>query len=73
MATNTFDMIYQVQFSEDFAWCSVDGTVLGKFEIEDFLMHVISPLEFKRFEKNPDKRRFEIRKIEFNLYNILKI
>lgn len=65
-------MIYQVQFSNDFAWCSVDGIVLGKFEIEEFLMHVISPLDFKRFERNPDKRSFHIRKLEFNNFNKLK-
>lgn len=46
----------------------LDGTKAGLFDTDVFLTNVISPLDFKRFEANPDKVRFDIRKLEFNLY-----
>lgn len=50
----------------------IDGQRVGIFDTDTFLLSVISPLEFKRFEKNPDKKKFYIRKLEFNIYNQLK-
>jgi len=64
-------MTYTIQISGELTYVFKDGAKVGKFDTDTFLMQVISPLEFRQFERNPDKRKFNIRKLEFNLYNIL--
>lgn len=64
-------MVYQMSLTEDHAIAYVENKQVGKFHIEVFLTNVISPREFKQFEKDPDKRSFNIRKIEFNIYNLI--
>jgi hypothetical protein len=63
-------MLYQISLTEDHAIAYIQNKQVGKFDIEVFLTNVISPREFKQFEKDPDKRLFNIRKIEFNIYNL---
>ena len=65
-------MTYTIQISGDFTHVFKDGERVGKFDTDTFLLRVISPLEFRRFEKNPEKKKFNIRQLEFNLYNIKK-
>lgn len=64
--------IYKCKIVEEYVFAYLDGNLKGKFEVEDFLTFVISPLEFKRFERNPNKNTFYIRKLEFNNYNLKK-
>ncbi len=63
-------MTYTIQISGDLTHVFKDGERVGKFDTDTFLLQVISPLEFSRFERNPDKKTFEIRKLEFNLFNL---
>jgi hypothetical protein len=63
-------MQYYCYIVEDIVLCKLENKVVAKFEVETFFINVISPLEFKRFERNPDKRLFNIRKLEFNIYKL---
>lgn len=63
-------MQHTCKIVEDYVYTYLDSLLVGKFEVDTFLTSVISPLEFKRFEKNIDKRIFHIRKLEFNNYNL---
>lgn len=51
---------------------NVENECVGIFDYEDFFINVISPLEFKRYERNENKTSFHIRKLEFNNYNLKK-
>jgi hypothetical protein len=63
-------MLYHITISGDLITAYNKDKRGGVFDTETFLTHVISPKEFKSFERNPNKREFEIRKIEFELYKI---
>jgi hypothetical protein len=45
---------------------SPEGRLIGRFAPEDFYLNVLSPRDLRLWEKNPDRRRFEVRKIDFN-------
>lgn len=47
---------------------SLEGRLIGRFDPEDFYLRVISPRDLRLWEKNPDRQRFEVRKIDFNNY-----
>jgi hypothetical protein len=64
-------MTYDCNIDTDYVLVYLNNKLVGKFDVEEFLIYVISPLEFSRFEKNPDKRKFNIRKFELNHYNKL--
>lgn len=63
-------MRYKVSIDSDFVFVYLDSRCVGKFDVDTFLTSVISPLEFRKFENNPDKNIFEIRKLEFNNHNL---
>ena len=63
-------MQYYCFIEGDVVVCKLENKVAAKFDVNEFFINVISPLEFRKFEKNPDKRLFYIRKLEFNNYKI---
>jgi hypothetical protein len=63
-------MTYTCTIQGDTVFAFLDGKLAAKFDTDTFLTNVISPIEFKRFERNPDKNRFDIRKLELNLYKL---
>ena len=65
-------MQYTCKIVEDYVYTYLDSVLVGKFEVDTFLTSVISPLEFRQFERNPDKVKFNIRKLEFNNHNLKK-
>lgn len=62
-------MIYYCEICGDNTIAFLDEKKVGVFDTDDFLLNVITPAEFKQFEKNPYKTLFNIRKLEFNLYS----
>ena len=63
-------MQYYCYIDNENVVCKLENKVVARFEVETFFVRVISPLEFKRFERNPDKRLFNIRKLELNTYKL---
>ena len=63
-------MQYYCFIVEDIVMCKLENKTIARFDVETFFINVISPLEFKRFEKNPDKKLFYIRKLELNMYKL---
>jgi hypothetical protein len=63
-------MQYTCKIVEDIVFAYLDGVLMGKFDTDTFLTSVISPLEFRQFERNSDKIKFNIRKLEFNNHNL---
>ena len=63
-------MTYKAIIQGDEVFTYLDGKLKGVFDTDTFLSKVISPLEFSRFERNPDKKTFYIRKLEFNNYKL---
>ena len=61
-------MTYTCIISGDITIAYLDGQRVAKFDTEEFLTYVISPKEFAQFERNPDKRHFNIRKLEMGLW-----
>jgi hypothetical protein len=43
-----------------------DGRQVGRFEPETFYLHVLSPRQLRSFERNPERKIWEVRKIDFN-------
>lgn len=64
-------MIYTCIIDGDNTFAFLEDKKVGVFDTDLFLEEIISPSEFKQFEKNPLKKLFNIRKLEFNLFNIL--
>lgn len=60
------DMMYDVRIAGDYTFAYIDNKLIATFLTDVFLMDVISPKEFKAFERNPLKRKFHIRKLELN-------
>lgn len=63
-------MFYTCKFTTNYVYAYKNEVLAAKFDYNTFCLSVISPLEFKRLERNPDKRRFYIRGIELNLYKL---
>jgi len=63
-------MQYTCLIRDGFVFAYLGNKLVGKFDTETFLTNVISPLEFNRFENNPFKVKFEIRKLDFNNNNL---
>ena len=63
-------MIYTCRISGNYVAAYSEGIIVGVFDYETFFTDVISPKEFAAYEKNPEKRRFYIRKIDFNNHKI---
>lgn len=65
-------MQYTCKISGEYVFCYfLTGEIAAKFDTDTFLLSVISPLQFKQFERNPDKVKFNIRKLELNNYNLI--
>jgi hypothetical protein len=43
-----------------------DGEKLGSVDYETFCLKVLSPREFAKLERNPDKCDFDVRKIDLD-------
>jgi len=65
-------MIYTCRISGNYVAAYSEGIRVGIFDYETFFTDVISPKEFAAYERNPDKRKFYIRKLDFNNYKLHK-
>ena len=63
-------MTYSCTITHDYVYAFKDGVQVAKFDYNDFMQYVISPKEFEAYFKNPDKKTFNIRRIELNLYKL---
>lgn len=63
-------MTYTCYIQGDTTFAYNEGEMVAKFDTDTFLMSVISPREFRAFERNPEKTKFYIRKLEFNIYKL---
>jgi len=63
-------MTYTCKFTTDYVFAFKNGIKVAKFDFNTFCLSVISPKEFKALERNPDKRKFEIRSIELNIFKL---
>jgi len=43
-----------------------DGRQIARFEPETFYLQVLSPRQLRSFERDPQRRVWEVRKIDFN-------
>lgn len=56
-------MIIKVVYDDDVAIFH-DGRKLGTIDYETFCLHVLSPRQFRRLERDPDVRVWDVRKLE---------
>ena len=63
-------MLYYCLFSDDYVYAFKNDILAAKFDYNTFCLMVISPKEFKQLEKNPDKSKFNIRKIDLNNHKL---
>ena len=56
-------MIIKVVYDDDVAIFH-DGKKLGTIDYETFCLQVLSPRQFRRLEKDPDVRVWDVRKLE---------